>query len=379
MTKKKSQYENDLQNTDTQGSDFLVPFTVEELHRDVLILFVHQIRTIVWMTGPDRNVPDEWTIFGKVLKRLENIYDRDLEIEDISEELGLTYADITNTAFAIYLNSMYQYAYFGRYDVSLEPMEDQSAYTWQATILFDFQRSAFLNEWNDMTSGDLQGAANRCLVMAELANARRILESGEVFSYLLGTNTKDEEQVEDNSLTIRQMSLLAGMEEMSIRAAANPKRVNPLPTFSDGGRTRISNDAAKTWLKSKGRYIPITRQFKNPDIDLTRRSFSTMGELLSVIQDRRSFLSMDEQHKKQINMAYSDLGIKYAIEEFDTCGFTFVYMTALSNMELVHDLANILEFPADLFALRVRETLAKEELVEIHRELKMLGSAVHSK
>lgn len=379
MTKKKSQHENALQLSGAQDTGFPVPFAVEELHRDVLTLFVHQLRAIAWMAGPDSHVQDGWTIFGKVLKSIECLYEPDFDMEELGEKLGLTYADIANTTFATYLNSMYQYAYFGIYDVSLEPMEDDSAYTWQSTILFDLQRSAFLDEWNDLTSGDLQGSANRCLVMAELANARMTLESGQCFSYLLGANTKDEGLVAGDALTVRQMSLLAGMEEMSIRAAANPKRVNPLPTFSDEGRTRISVDAAKTWLKSKGRYVPVTRRLRNPDIDLTKRSFLNVNDLVSVINDRRSFLAMDDQREERLKKEYSDLGIKYGFAEFDRYSINFIDTIALSNMELVHDLAGILEFPADLFTLRVRETLAKDELATVHRELKIRDSATQSK
>jgi len=91
----------------------------------------------------------------------------------------------------------------------------------------------------------------RCRQVVDLANARNILEGGEsYFPYFSPNNMADS----NDGLVIRQMALLAAMEEMSIRAAANPKRANPLKTIVEGKNTVILIADARAWLESKGLY-----------------------------------------------------------------------------------------------------------------------------
>lgn len=353
-----------------QDAGFPVRLTQQDFHEHVLVLYVQQLRVLAWMTGAiDKNNTNVWMILGKSPKYPNDIYTPDMTVDD----LGLTWNDIDHTDFAIYLDSMYQYAYFGIYNTDLDPMEDETAYTWLSAILDDFHGSAFLSEWHSGHGGQGAESAAICLEVAELANARRILETGQGFSYMLSAGT-NEGSLGDDALTVRQMALLAGMEEMSIRAAANPKRANPLVTFSDEGRTRIAPDVAKAWLQSKGRYIPITRQNKGRNIDLAKRKFASLMDLFQVVNDQLHFLESSEQHVEHLQKC--DQGIVRYIKaraDLENPPDLSLEKALLSEPKFVHELAVALSFPPDLFALRLREVLAKEELAAVDRELREIG------
>ena len=344
----------------TQESGFPVSFTIEEFQRDVLTLYVQQVRAMAWTIGSTSDkVPSLLRTLGKGTIDLIDIYFPEYRVE----ELEISWADISDTDFAQALQNMYHYAYFGIYDASLDPMEYETVYTWFCAMLFDLKGSAFLDEWESY-DGEGKDSAKRCLEVAELANARRILETGKGFSYLLSGGTiKDEGYLDDGQLTIRQMALLAGMEEMSIRAAANPKRANPLPTFSEEGRTRISVETAKAWLQSKGRYVPVSRQYQSGKIDLSKRRFSNFYDLIAVIMDRKLFLAEESERRGDpIEIRMAELETKH--------GCSWSDMQAFLIPDFVSDLADILEFPPSLFVLRVREALAKEELAAVERALR---------
>lgn len=351
-----TQIEDASETAATQDASFPAPFTAEEFHRDVLMLYVHQMRTMAWMKG-DSSI---WQVFGEAPEHPDDIFGPEITVE----EMKITYAAIADTSFAKCLESMYLYSYSGILDESFEPMEYETNYTMLSAILCDMNKSLFMSEWDSYVGCEEIAAAQRCLAVAELANARRVLEGHENFSYFFGANSKEDDATSlDGGLSIRQMALLAGMEEMSIRAAANPKRANPLPTYSDEEkRTRIAIEAAKAWLQAKGRYVPVTRRWGSGDIDLAKRKFSSLADLRRVIHDRPFFLEPDEQRSEELANQIKDLGIKCGVTKFDA--------PSLSDTDFVRGLAKLLEFPADLFALRVREVLAKEELAAVERALR---------
>lgn len=361
MTKKTPSLEGASQSTTVQEAGFPVPFTEKEFQHDVLTLYVHQMRKMGWMLN-ENDITKIWQLAGKTPESTESpsdIYGAEFTVD----VLGFTYADIAETNFAKCLVNMYQYAYYGILAESFEPMEYETIYTWISAILCDMNRSMFMVEWESY-GGDGSASAARCFTVAELANARKVLEGSPNFSYFYGTNSKDDDSTShDGDLTVHQMALLAGMAEMSIRAAANPKRANPLLTQSEEGRTRISIKEAKTWLQSKGRYVPITRQWEGGDIDLAKRKFADLWDLRTIVHQRRFFLEEKNQSGEKLLKQSS----------YHAIGHDVLEETALSNADYVRDLAKTLEFPADLFVLRVREVLAKEELTAIERELRVIA------
>jgi len=160
------------------------------------------------------------------------------------------------------------------------------------------------------------------------------------------------------------MALLAGMEEMSIRAAANPNRPNPLPTIEaerQEKRTRFAVDVAKNWLESKGRYVPITRQHTGEDIDLKTYQFQSSAEIEYMMTDRIT-LALSGSAGTALN--------DKALALCDHDGSVRLIPRALSDPDFMNKLATVLQFPPELFALRVRETTAREELARVERGLR---------
>lgn len=346
----------------TLVNNFPVPFTLDALRQDILFLFFQQVRTIGWMAGSDA----VWKLIDRKSDVDQNAcFDPDTNPKDIEFE----YAQISTTDFAKSIEQMYQYAYFGIQDESMESMDDESIHTWISAILSDMANSRVAGVWEayGVTAID---SAKRCLEVAELANARRVLEGATDNFFFFGETGKEDDSTGFESLTIRQMALLSGMEEMSVRAAANPKRAVPLPTYSDEGRTRIAIDAAKSWLISKDRYVPIKRTFSSGDIDLAKRRFKSLEDLVETIDARIHMISRRDNTDRNIAKLIFDAEIMIEVEH----GCSELNINLLRNDPTkIEILATALEFDAKLLSIRLREALANEELNKVELELREIA------
>lgn len=346
--------------TAQQIGSFPVPFTLEKLKGAILDVFLHHIRTIAWMT----DVQTAWRVTGLQSPAPASLLDPD----EGPAELGLTYEHIRKSDFAYAMEHLYEFAYFGKLDESAEPMIYESYYMWVSAIVSDAATGYVALEW-DSYGAPICNSAQICVLVAELANARNMLEGGESFFNNFGARYAKEPVVGDESLTVRQMALLAGMEEMSIRAAANPKRANPLRTHEDSG-TRIAFDVAKSWLQSKGRYVPITRYRSTSDIDLANYQFTSSAALIDALEARRDYVCTRDG-EEALNERLATLGISE--EKTSTHTHWDAIKHNLRNESLMRALAAILELPADLLVLRVQETLAIEQLSQIERQLREIN------
>lgn len=336
------------------------PLSVEDLRKDAANVFLLHLRTIAWMT-------DVETAESIVCGLAEDHDRHPLMWQADAEDIGLTYERIKETALMRTLERLYRYAYFGELDGGAEPMSDESIYTWISALVFDAAHGRLADEWADNGSMSMQAAA-RCLTVCELANARHTLEGGEPFYFKFGS-VKDT-NAEGGCLTIRQMALLAGMEEMSIRAAANKtqKRANPLLTYSTEGGTRVALDTAREWLQSKGRYVPVRVRWSDTELDLKKTRFSNENELYSAL-------------KARFDCRFADLGHEQAAQALENIGLESLLGFSgdrLNDRPLVLKLAELLDMPAELFALRCREVAAREELARIEELLKRANDAFDS-
>ena len=356
-----------LADSKIEPLNFPVPYTLEQVRESVLTLFFQQARNIGMLSG---DVDAAWHILGKTKEDIESgldLLDPDLEPKDY----GVTYKDIKNTNFAESIENMYQYAYLGIQQVVIEAMHYESIYMWVSAGLEDMANSSMLEEWGSYGSYS-DSDAKICLEIAELANARRMLESHDNF-YNFGKLTKENDAIAigpEKSLTVRQMALLSGMGEMSIRAAANPKRVNPLPTYSDEGKTRISIEAAKKWLQEKNRYIQIKKRHGAGDFDLLTSKFKSIEDFQGSMNDRILMISLRDGWSNDV---FNELKNKQVLIPSDF-ELMEINRECVSNPELLKLTAEILEFPYDLLHLRAREAAAQEELSLIESQLKKLQS-----
>lgn len=338
------------------------PLTLEELHACVLEVFLFHVRTIGWLTDTKRAA----AIVPSAHFDSELLLDPDAGPAD----MGLTYDDIRELPFAKVMDTLYEFAYFGRLDAGANPMEDESYYMWVSAIISDVGYGRTAETWGAY-GASIDDSARKCVLVAETANARHMLEGGESFFYFHWTpsNAADAVGEEYSSLSVRQLALLSGMEEMSIRAAANPKRANPLRTHTEDGKTRIALDVAKAWLESKGRYVPITRYWTNSEIDLAKHRFKDIFEILSMLNARREMLAersgADAIDKR---LAAVEIGVVAWPRPQDK-QFLDLEERHLKDEKIVRELADVLELPVELLILHIRKALASRQLEIIGYEL----------
>lgn len=350
---------------------------LESFRRDIVIALVHHLRVTAWIEGHER-IPAIWASAGVTPASPDEIYNPDWTVAD----WGLKWEDIAGLDFAIYLDNMFKYGQFGLLDMGWEPMEEGTGYTWISLVLMDMNSSQFLADWAEGFSGEGAESIARCLQAAELANARYVLETGGPFCHQLSARERGDEMGVDG-LTVRQLALLAGMEEMSIRAAANPKRANFLQTVSDNGRTRITPEVAKSWLKSKARYVEIRTVDSGRNDDMRKRPFNNLAELVKFFRSRALAFCVTHGCDMQVSdsrvLNFLESG-QHIFSDSPAWG-PEQQQAALRDPMFVQALAETLLMPAGLLSLRVREVLAKEELQFVQqslREMSLPGGGEHA-
>lgn len=343
-------------------STYPVPFKLEIFRQDITEVFFYQMRIIAQMTDP-KTALKILSIETEDDGYIDDIYDPDNSAADV----GLIYDHIRNTTFAAALERLYEYAFYGKWDLNAESMGDEGIYMWVSGIVCDALYSDTTANWNAF-GWDIESHAKRCVLVAETANARNTLEGGERFHHFSKIGTKSDIASDDDVLTIRQMALLSGMEEMSIRSAANPKRANPLNTFTDEGGTRVKLDVAKAWLQSKGRYLAITNYRSEGTLDLTKRKFSNYYDLWLALNEQFLKIS-DRDGVEPLTIKLKAIGLMNlpSIKSFHTQ----TSIDNLSNEKLMHALAKILELPPELLALRTKELVANQILVDVEKQLRI--------
>lgn len=338
--------------------------SLDKFQDDVTNVFLHYVRNICWMVDGKT----AWAI----TKAPALDYEYDLTHPDLKAiDMGLTFAHIKDTQFACAMRRMYDYAYFGLIDLGEESLEYESIHTWTVALLVDVAGGAVGNEW-DSYGLDIVDCARRCVKVADTANARRVLEGHEEFYHFVSQG-KEDNYCDDNLLNVRQVALLSGMEEMSIRAAANPNRANQLKPMKTEHGTRFENTVVKEWLIQKKRYVPITKRWTARDIDLTQ-----------------SYMSLDEI-ELGLNTRYNLLGLENGFDQLDAALVAInleagaflerrrihLYNAFFDDEMAVRSLARILSLPEELLTLRVKEVITTESLRNIERAIKNL--ATHQK
>lgn len=352
-------------------SSFPVPFTLEAFRQDITEVFFYQMRTLAQMTDPKTAL----RILNIEIEddRYENdIYDQDNSATDV----GVTYDHIRNTTFAVALERLYEYAFYGKWDINAESMGDEGIYMWASGIVCDALRSDVAGIWGAF-GWNIESHAKRCVLVAETANARNILEGGENFHHFNDGIKRELDDTDDECegvLTIKQMALLSGMEEMSIRAAANPKRANQLVTVTEYGGTRVKCDVAKVWLESKGRYVNITFFKGQGDLDLAKRKFTSYYDIWLVLTERCKSIS-ERDGDEVTSLKLKSLGVLVMFDLKKTQSKCF--REKLINEKMMHDLAEVLELPTELFVLRAKELVANQMLVEVENQLRNASNLSH--
>jgi len=163
---------------------------------------------------------------------------------------------------------------------------------------------------------------------------------------------------------------------MSIRSAANPKRANPLKTYTEDGGTRVNIEVAKEWLKSKGRYVPVTLFYSAGDVDLTKRRFADFEELWFAL-NARFLMIADRDGLDVMKTKLATLGI--SVGKGVNREYLDIDELAYADDQLMASLAQMLELPSELLVLRCKEIGATQQLVEIEKQLRQAVVAAETK
>mgnify|MGYP001244561252 CR=1 FL=1 len=336
------------------------PFTLEQMQNDILNLYLLQLRMTSLFTNDQR----VWTLAGK-----SGIKEGEIWIGDTgTEEFHLVYADVQDSLFARALEQQYSFGFFGFDNLLCEPMEMDTIHTWVAAYLIDMQGSNVVSEWISNGADIYVGS---CIHACELANARNILEGGESFFPYTPDDSNKVDEV--GALTVHQMALLAGMEEMTIRTAISRKGPNQLKAFKDDRRTLIKIEDAKAWLAAKGRHVSVTRQsHAGAHLDLEKTGFLSIAGFSHAMARRVTYLDEVKPEAKTIEKL---------VELVANAGMKTPYIKDrddLLNAPLMGQVAQILELPHDLFVLRAQEAVLRDDLAQTEAAVKEASTASHS-
>jgi hypothetical protein len=355
----------DQKNTPERAeqSAFPIPFTKEELQQDILQIYLLQLRTT-------ELIADEASVWALTKKEpqvdIATLWNPQREAKDF----GLNYSDISHTKLAMALEQQYDYAFHGVISIGIDSLEYGTTHTWIAAYLMDLNPSSTVDEWESCGGTSLSGAGGpiyRCLYTCELANARLAMEGQECFSYFASARDKDNEATALEAVTVRQMALLSGMEEMTIRTAASRKSANPLQIYKKDRQTLISAEVAKTWLIAKNRYVPITKRRAGDDVNLEKIQFSDINGIRDAIR----------RHVKEVSLRRDDDGdlrsrMQAALAPLGYDGEGSLDRAAFLNVDLMTQIAGLLQLPTNLLVLRAREAVLNDDLTTLSGELASL-------
>lgn len=346
-----------------EGQGLQAPFSREQLQEDVGTVLITVARLARWMlcrSDRDTSTPLLHLIGHPGQGDLPDL----LGWPEFDWESGsCRYDMVATTALAEQVEKLYDLAYLGHVDTDVADLGSESGPSWTSRILADLHGSQFVAEWDEYSK--CRDSIWRCLQVYETAHARLVLEDidqGDLFM--------DWHSFSMDGLSIRQMSLLAGMTEASVRTMAGPKRKNPLKTQSDGKNTFVAIADAKAWLIAKGRYIPITYTSRGGRVDLTSRRYGTAYDLLMALDQRvRYLLGEPDAAETQRRIEAIAPGILVAGER----PRLELAEASLDDVELMTRVGEALGQPGALLALRAAEARAIERLRSVERQIQTLN------
>jgi hypothetical protein len=335
-----------LSTQNEEKAHSLATFSREQLQTDIC--------NILLMEARKHNQLFDHTLNMKAI-RLEEIsqmgfWDYSLN----ATELEMSFSNVKNTEFAKAMFDNYDFGFHAITGTRTEPMDCDSLHTWFGAYLLSLNGSPYVEENEGWGNFDLKEAVRRCLCTMELSNARLVLEGNEPFYHFSRSDKKDDDIATEGELTIRQLAMLAGMEEMSLRSIISRKTEPVLEIRKQDRRTIIDANVAAEWLKAKGRYLPVTRGRRTAGLDLSVTQFRDINDLQYSLQDRQNLLEdRTPGATVRLNEALKVHG-KQSLDE--------IRLDDFANQNLMTEIAKGLELPPHWLILRAAEAKLKTEI-----------------
>lgn len=177
-------------------------------------------------------------------------------------------------------------------------------------------------------------------------------EDGNILEY------EDGEYVED-SLHLKQVALLAGIDEKTARNLAHPDAKNRLVTHKRGRFTLVKKDFARGWLIRRG-YNDTVEFDSSLDRNLEKRGFRSLADLGEYVRG----------HREKSDMTIESLGEK---ADLDSEGIAWLQQLELGQARFekarLLAIATKLGIPPKAFVLAVLRIFLATQLRELEAQL----------
>lgn len=237
------------------------------------------------------------------------------------------------------------------------PLEDGCANEWTFAygLIWDAANSFLIA---DITNGD--GVTTmKCLHAARAFFARHILD-GQKRTIL----PENEESDPEDMLTIREVAILSGLDERTVRNATNRNAANRLETATIESSIYIPRESARAWLNTKRGFIPSRIGNHLPKRIVLNGPFSGTGEAGNYIRKTRESISLSQSDVLAKANLKRDLDWINALEEGIVNG---------EESELAA-IGNALGLNGTLFALRVIEASQKDALTNLQNRISSMDN-----
>lgn len=335
---------------------FALPFTREQLRIDLQNIVLCEMRKLRHISDVDVALP---------LLSPVNPYPF-WDSASSPEDIGITDEQVSKFNLAAACEDYFDYGFYAVTGTHSEPLIWDSIHTWIGAYLVDLSRSSYVDEWD---SGEghkgLQDAIRRCTFLCELANARVVLEGGDYFYHFAGLDKDDDAGIP--GLSIRQLAMLSGMEEMSLRSYISRKTTPVLEVCKSDRKTYVEIEVAKQWLIEKGRYRSVQTGRSTAEIDLATTAFENFNLFTEMLRDRLAFMA-----DKSENRAAFEQTIAESLKTFGIEDLYEVKLETASNDLLLEKLASLLDLPVNPLKHRAKEAALKTRLLLCQYELKQL-------
>jgi hypothetical protein len=190
------------------------------------------------------------------------------------------------------------------------------------------------------------------LLLLDVMRARKLLDNG-------GFVRGDDGDVELNHMHLREVALLAGIDEKTARNLAHPRAKNRLVTRNWNGRTLVEIPFAREWLKQRG--FKETVEFDSMlERDLDTGGFWSLRDLGSFVRGHRERKGWTlTELASRIGQGVDD---EPWIESIENASATF-------DKTRMASLANALELPVKPFTVAALKVIQEAELERIKSEL----------
>lgn len=335
---------------------FNPPFTREQLRLDLQNIILSEMRKLCHISSLDAVLP--------LLTPVDPFPFWDAGCSP--DEIGITYDQVSKFTLAAACEDYFDYGVYAVAGKRTDSLQWDSIHTWIGAYLMDLSRSSYVDEWDTGEGHEgLRDAVNRCMFLCELANARAILEGGEYFFHFAGQDKDDDAGI--SGLSIRQLAMLSGMEEMSLRSYISRKTSPVLEVSKSDRKTFVGIEVAKQWLIAKGRYRPVEIARSSAEINLSKSSFDTFNAFTAMLRDRVAYMADKSDSRVTFEQA-----INTALNTSNIGDLNQLKPEAAADDTLMEQLAGLLDLPANHLKHRAKESALRTEILLCQHQLKQL-------